>query len=363
MLMHKSLNSDQRGAVSMITVIFIAIILTILTTSFIRLTINEQRESTDDDLTTRAYYAAESGVQDAITAIKAGTVTNGADCTPETGNGELSASDNLDTAYTCQTIDESPSNYQAFLEEGESVFFRLESSSNDIQSLNIKWHIKGTGSDADGSDIALRASNDLPQQSAWGSGSDNYPAMLRTQIISAPNNNVSRNGPNGIASYVGYINPANTSTGTNVGTPSGLDRILNAPSPAASCSTGVIDGEYVCEVSINGFSDAANEYWLRIGALYTSTHIMVEALDSAGNAVAILNAQAVVDVTGRAGDVYRRVEERVSLIPDSLWPDYAILTAEDLCKNFIITSRATGGTASDPDFSNVNPNVIGSCRY
>ena len=70
MLMYKDLRHSQQGAIAMITVVFIAILLTIITTSFISITVNEQREATDDDLTTRAFYAAESGVQDAIVAIK-----------------------------------------------------------------------------------------------------------------------------------------------------------------------------------------------------------------------------------------------------------------------------------------------------
>ena len=65
----KKLN-NQQGVVSFFTVIFITLLLLILTTAYIRLMVNEQRQATDNDLSSRAFYAAESGVNDAILKIK-----------------------------------------------------------------------------------------------------------------------------------------------------------------------------------------------------------------------------------------------------------------------------------------------------
>ncbi len=355
MLMYKTLSKEQAGAVSMITVIFISVILTILTTSFIRLTINEQRESIDDDLTTRAYYAAQSGVQDAITSIKKSSIpavelATYSECTPASGTGLLSDTDGLDAAYTCQVIDLAPSDYQAFLAEGETVFFKLDSGADDIQTITISWHIKGDGSDSDGSNVVARTSSNLPVSTSWGDGSGaNYPAMIRTQLIAIPQTNVNRGN---ILSYVGFLNPQpGSSVAITPGGPGGL----NGGVSSSDCDFNVLDGDYICKKTINiGSRDIAEDFFIRLQALYTSTHIKIVA-SNAGGPVNLLNAQALIDVTGRAGDVYRRVEERVDLDPDDLWPNYAILSEEEICKNFVITDQVT-------DFATINSSINGSCR-
>jgi Tfp pilus assembly protein PilX len=61
---------QERGVVSLFTVMFFTILVTVLTVGFVRIMINERRQSTDEDLTTRAYYAAESGVEDAKRALQ-----------------------------------------------------------------------------------------------------------------------------------------------------------------------------------------------------------------------------------------------------------------------------------------------------
>ena len=360
--MHKQIQKNQAGAVSMITVIFITVLLSIITVSFIRITINEQRQATDDDLTTRAYYAAESGVQDAITALKANkstgaTINNPDTCQPHLGTGELSSSDNLDTSYTCQTIDTAPGDYQAELEDGEAVFFKLDSGGvANISNIEVSWHILGDKSTGgDGQPVALRPSSPpLPSKDAWSFGGLPFPAMLRVQLVDIPSSgNVQRGN---IVNNIGFLDPGSGTIPYLIGTPSGLDGHI-----VTGCNNGLPIGSYICSTRINNIDDGARDYYLRIQPVYAPTHIKVVARDAANNIVNIVNAQAVIDVTGRAGDVYRRVEERVSLVSDSIWPNYAILSAEDLCKNFIITDEASHATK--PDFAQVNPSVIGSCSY
>lgn len=351
MHMRVRLNKNQQGALSMLTVIFISVVLTILTTSFIRLTINEQRESIDDDLTTRAFYAAESGVQDALAAVKSNTVdaAKSTECAPNSGDGVLSTPDGLDVAYTCQTIDLSPTSYEAYLLENETVFFKLESTS-DINSLTISWHIKGTSSDSDGAAVA-HTTNELKKLGEWNDGSGGlYPAMLRTQLISVPESNATRETTK---NYIAFFNP--TSTGTGSTTLAGM----NGGISSSGCDFSVDDGAYVCSVEVTGLVDSANDYYVRLQALYRPTHVKIKAFTSSGVSVEIVNAQAVIDVTGRASDVYRRIEKRVSLVPDDLWPDFAILSAEDICKDFIITDAVSG---SEKGFISINTPINGSCR-
>jgi len=359
--MYKKLHKQQAGVVSMITVIFLSVILLVLTTSFIQLTINEQRESIDNDLTTRAYYAAESGVQDAITAISNITPTNPlqypTECAPE-GSGVLSdAANGLDTEYTCQLIDLSPINYQAKLDKYKSEFFKLDGGGPNIDSVLVSWHINGHD---DSGDVTRRSSFNLPSEADWTAG--HFPALMRVQIVTVPTTVADTVNRDTIENFVVFLNPEDLATGSVSGIvnsaalDSKLVRVL-CDNPASTA-----DGEYICNYTLTGLADGTHDYYIRVQALYDSTSIQIVA-KSGGVAVELQNAQAIVDVTGRAADVFRRVEDRVNLSPDDLWPDYVIMTAEEICKNFTITDVVDdGGVAGVVDFSDVNAGIAGSCK-
>lgn len=361
MLMPRRILDDETGAVAIITVVFVAIILTVLTTSFIRLTINEQREAIDNDLTTRAFYAAESGTQDAITAIANRATTplaNTNECTPQNGagSGVLSdAVDGLDTEYTCQIINLSPTNFEAQLEKNGTAFFGLDDGGADgIRKLKIKWH------NLDDGDYSSRRSAGalvLPPESNWVGGAGQFPAMIRLQLIAVPSTGpVNRST---IKNFVTFLNPSDGG-GTDALVSVGLAAISDA-----SCQDGSPSPTYFCEFTLTALDDGAFDYYVRVRALYRGTNISLEALNISDNAVALKNAQAVVDVTGRAADIYRRVVSRVDLNSDELWPDFTLLSAQEICKNFTITDVADNtippALPTDVDYTGANGVIDGSC--
>lgn len=356
--MHKSSNqtSKQRGAVSFLTVIFLALLLTTVTVSFVRLAVNEQRQATDDDLTNRAFYAAESGVEDAKRAIEMlqnGVLTpaqlNGGDCAPPLAGGfnqDLIDDPEIDAEYTCQLIDMTSPNFQAQLDAWESVTVPLSGVSNNWNNIEIRWHLVGNGAGTDGP-ITPRPNSgnppNLPRVPAWNS---RWAAMLRSHVFDIPTSgNVNRGSFN---SRAGFINPGSSGV-PNVALVSGLDkRIINAGCVSAATN------EYACTAIINGFNPGARDYYLRLQSIYRPTHVQV-TLRNGNSGVDFSEVQAIVDVTGRAGDVYRRVEARVALTGQEFpFPDYALMSATDLCKNFAVTNNAA-------EFDDLNTAITTSC--
>lgn len=354
---------NEFGAASMLTIIFLALVMTIVTISYVRLSVSEQRQATDDDLSTRAFYAAESGIEDGKRALQAylnnPSATNfddlnGEECKPPENAGlspaldpdgneivEVSVDPNLDAAYTCHLIDTSPGDVQGELTAwGESLYVPLRVAPGDnYDRIIISWHINGTDSP-----ISFSNNNgkDLPQSSSWG-----LPAMLRTRIFSTP---VGGFGRNNIEDQMGFLNPASSTEATNLVS-------LNRQIRNATCDDST--SGYACSITITGINDVRNNY-LRIQALYNDTFVRVQ-LYNGSTPVDFDDVQAVIDVTGRANDVYQRLEARVSLtVTDTFQlPDYALLSGEDICKNFLVTD--------DPgDFVALNPglaaNINSSCR-
>ena len=335
--MHMAKIHNQRGAISMLTVIFLALLLTIITTSFVRLSITEQRQAVDDDLTTRAFYAAESGVEDAKRAIsdfQNGTLTqaqlNETECTPAevVTSGQLSA--DLDTEYTCQYIDLAPADYQASLDAWQAVTVPL-SGASAFSSVRIDWHIH------DGGAYARHTNQDLLTVGAW-QGAD-YPAMLRAAVFSTPSS--ASFSSSQVSQSTMFINPSNGGGSTNINSSDG--QIVNG-----NCVSSPSQGQYSCSMTLAGINSGRTNY-LRLQSLYRQTNISITLLDSSNNPVLLDDVQALIDVTGRAGDVFRRVEARVSLLDQNFpLPDIALWSNTEICKDFSVTDDVA-------DYSNTCP--------
>ena len=190
-----TLDSSQAGAVSLITVIILAIILSIITTGLLRLSIRDARQSLDDDLTNRAFFAAESGITDAVRFIERVQTDpsfsvadlNGDVCAPPTGAenrlGDLSSGDSaLDVEYVCQLIDMTPEEIRTTLSEDDTVQIKLPRASSN---LVIRWHKIGEDSTLAAmpslGNFRGNTDKDLPTKTAWG----NLPAMLRANLFSS----------------------------------------------------------------------------------------------------------------------------------------------------------------------------------
>src|ERR1019366_6721948 len=77
---------NEQGFASLIIAITLVIVLSLLTVGFAQLMRNEQNQVTNRQLNSQAYYAAESGINDAARALNAGYVQDKKYCGPSTDN-------------------------------------------------------------------------------------------------------------------------------------------------------------------------------------------------------------------------------------------------------------------------------------
>jgi hypothetical protein len=85
-----------------------------------------------------------------------------------------------------------------------------------------------------------------------------------------------------------------------------------------------------CNAEINGLG-ISNEMYLRIKSVYRPTSVTIKIFDAAGQ-TNILGAQAVIDVTGKAQDVLRRIQVRVPIDNSYKFPEFALETSDSICK-------------------------------
>jgi len=378
----------QQGAVSLFVVIFATLLISIVTVSFVQLMLRDQQQSTANDLAQSAYDSAQAGVEDAKRllildqACRNGTAASTVNCaaiasalTPAPGdtqtacntlsaagivgetNGETiiqqSSGDSatqLNQAYTCVKVGVNTDDYKGNIDVNQSDIIPLRGVSA-FTSIELSWFsrddVAAEGEDdvefpTTGSDSSLP-----PEGSEWP---DNNPPLLRTQFMqmggsfkltdfddSQPDNKSNANTL--------FLYPS--ATGLTM-----KDFALDARrSPSNSqqkvqCHDSFLDGEYACTVTItlpnpiDGNTADRNAY-LRLTSLYNGAHYSIK-LKNGNETVRFSGVQPLVDSTGRANDVFRRVETRVELVGDFTYPEAALDMQGSLCKNFTVTNEEAG---------------------
>lgn len=350
------LRDHQNGFVSIIVAITFMLILTLITLSFAYLSRRESRQALDRQLSTQAFYAAESGVNDAIKfGITSETSCNNARNINPTSQNDLGNG----LQYTCVLVTKSPNTVQFDpITPGTTKVVKLQAA-GPISRIRISWQ------DSAGSTIfASRYDTPFLPQAAYNASYPNsWPnnsPLLRVQAIpfqSGTNRNTLVNNSSTMFLYPG------------AGSSSGLkgEQIYNLPIAnleqadivSGLCSSGNQSGALplYCNVDLSHLGTYYNTsmpIYLQIRSIYRNAKVIIQAFDTdtSTTPVQLLGGQTVIDVTGKANDVLRRVQVRV---PDSTSyevPEFALESADDICKK-ISVSGSTLIDACEP-YNNLN---------
>jgi len=117
---------------------------------------------------------------------------------------------------------------------------------------------------------------------------------------------------------------------------------------AVSCVTSLTAGGYACSAvlvvppAIGSINTADRTAFLRLMPFYNATHFRVTLwngpVNLANPSVKFKDVQPAVDSTGRANDLFRRIQSRVDLFDTSFpYPDATIDLTGNFCKDFAIT--------------------------
>lgn len=346
----KQLRTNQQGMVSIIVVMIVMGIMVLISTSFALLMSRERRQALDRQLSTQAFYAAESGVNDAIS--KMDTITSDiTDCsnTPGLSGGQnvLDAEGNM--RYTCVLVDKSPDTlvYDP-IGTDDSTVVRLESATTNISRIDISWQDSSEGGVGTQFVPATNTSHLLPQKNVADADTTALTAsdgtgILRTTFMPITSNPITRNSLiNDARTYflypkAGGVNGFGTA---NFGG--------NAQFVDGSCNTAHTNKNQnpnYCNAQITTAGNTKVIY-LRLLAVYRPVAVRIKVFNAAGEQTEILNAQAIIDSTGRATDVLRRIQVRVPLSGGYKYPDYAVETMDSICKR---TGFPIGGNGRFPE--------------
>ncbi len=371
----------ETGGVSLFIVIFTCLLVTIVTVSFVGIMIRNQQQSTNTDLSSSAYDSAMAGVEDAkrlaiiyrdckdagdstsarctaaisaiedqkCDSIQTGLGMGGSDEVPIKSSGGDTNSAALNQAYTCVKVTYNTLDVKRTIRDGETQMVVLRAADgpdadtkpDTFNRVKITWR---------GGSVtpytALPTTVALPQNASWGT----KPPVMRTQLLqtapsftlddfntsSATNSNV-----NTVFLYPFSAGSATVDFTASDSRPSATPRAPVQsicsdvdPTPATnySCSSTLL-----LKNPVGGSAADRKNTFLLLSSVYNSADYKIELFNGA-TPVRFDGVQPEVDATGRANDLFRRVDARVEFDAGQFnYPSAALDINGDLCKAFAVT--------------------------
>lgn len=338
--------TNQKGLVAIVVTMIIIIVISLVVIGFARLTRRSQVQTLDRQLNSQALYAAETGVNDAIEFLKTNPTASGSTCNGNASDFTVVAGLTTkkvlepNVEYTCLLVDPAPTTltYQN-VEPFEYKVVPVKSQSGaPINNLTIAW--ENPNQSSEGEKASCTATHpEFTTRDVWtnngGNPRCNHP-VLRIDIIAESNTTTIPNlrNPNNTATLFAYPSPG-PSTLTSFVSANGANQGFK---PSARCTAN----EGKCVLTISGLG--ANSYFLRLASIYYAATIDVSA-----GSLGLVGAQALVDSTGKAQDVLKRVQVRVPLGSFNRAPFFAIQSGNNLCKLLSVNADDASNTTNPTD--------------
>ena len=344
----RRLSEDQTGIVSIMVTIIMMLVISLLVIGFGTVTRRNVREALDRQLSTQAYYAAETGVNDVLTALNKGSLTD-ADLLTSSYATDCSGAQSLTTklsainhvanqnylnadgsvAYTCLLANPEPNSLviNVPINDTESTHVNPSAATN----LMFTWESQDPSNGS-----AASCPTTFQPQSAW-TGNCPY-GILRLDLYKVTGGNAAAAANNTATVYL-------LPSAAGAASPTAIT--YNAPTIVkANCSAS----SKTCSATLLDASDAlfSGDYYVRTSNLYLGSGNVTISPSSAASTVTFKDSEILIDVTGKAQDELRRVQERISnrdvVTPKSL---NGVASGSSVCKRFTVLGSGTSATPAD----------------
>lgn len=304
--------TNEKGLVSFMITIVMMVVISLIVMGFSQVVNRNRRQALDRQLSTQAFYAAESGVNDAVTQITARQTAGQPIVRQTTCSGaEYPATiinTNPSVSYTCilvnptvPEIEVPPSTQSASVIPIKPV----DSLGNPINAtqLTFSWAVS-QGQDPNPASCSLLGVYRTTVAETCG-----Y-ALLRVDLLRYTGQTSATALATDTSTF--YMQPVRSGAANyDFRQTSGRTfASVKANHVAAACTAAT--QRCTAVIDLNG-TNSASSYVARITGLYREPrNVLIDGTGGATNAW-FSDAQATVDVTGKAQDVLRRVKVRVPL--------------------------------------------------
>ncbi len=337
--------NNNQGMVSLLTIMVLMVVISLIVIGFAQFSRRNQRTTMDRQLSTQAFYAAETGVNDTrklfkdkIAAGNGVNIPDKSDCQGDgPGNYYSSLNYDIDAAkgikYSCLLVDAAPKQLSYSNVSTPSTTAPLISDSGNFTTISFEVQAKNNTTPMNNCQTQLN----LTPVSGWNCG---Y-GVLRFDLMPT----------DGTLSFDTMKNNTMTVFGMalNAGTPAVTARstIPFTPGPTNPYKLSRLDcNNTKCYVTVTGLT--ASSYYLRVSSIYKPVSIKITGTTVGGAAAKFRGAQAIIDSTGKSNDVLRRIQVSVPIQSASQneLADYAIQTTDSICKQFAVMNGFSVNSAN-----------------
>ncbi len=336
-------SNQQSGFISIFSVMIIMTILSLTVLGFSVITRRAQRQTLDNQLSTQAYYSAESGINDAVAFLNSPDKAEKTDCQGPVGATYFTSYDNdldtnLNAGYTCVLVSlTSPIEaYDSVGVEGTAspIITTIKSSTGSaIKSFDVEWRpVSGSAN--------IPSSSTLPPSASWVT-TNNYLGMVRIDLVPDDGSADLTRDAMANKTITFFLYPDSSAATSSFNLPinnnAAQGQILNTKCTVTPCTA-----------SINlGVSNTTIGYRMRLQSIYSPTSVTIKnGLDVTGVPTNWTGGQAVIDVTGKANDVFRRIQVYKAINPSGPTAPFVLESAASICK-VLLPAPAPSGTTLD----------------
>jgi hypothetical protein len=129
---------------------------------------------------------------------------------------------------------------------------------------------------------------------------------------------------------------------------------------SGQCADPALLGPRYCNVTVNGLNaSGAAAYYVRLKAIYRDVKVNLIGKNNLGNEIPLPGAQYVIDSTGKANDVLKRIQVRVPIESAFNWPEYVVDSASSICKRLVVNTTGASNTGCIEQYPlNMNNPVV-----
>ena len=315
--------SSERGAVALITAVIISILLTIIVTGLITLMASELRQSSDAEQSTRAYYAAQSGIENGVQKVIGALPGHYiSPVCPRTGSSKTSIIQGIPVGWTCQSISYSGNPEGTLNLPDQTTQIDLTGAPN-FDKVTLQW---------DNTSGPFNMPAPLPTSSVWSGAAAvemtfvDYSKKPYSSAQVAQGDIKTQN----VLAIPSHIADTEETVGTGLTSPD-----------KGSCSSNY--ATYHCIITLKVPNSAKRNYIIRLRSRYQGTPYKL-SFTLRGEAVNVPDGTATIDVTAKAGDVFRRVIYKVPITNSAASGlDYVLFSDNNICKNYTISAGVPHG--------------------
>jgi hypothetical protein len=353
--MRGNTEENQQGFVAIVVTMILMVVLVLVTVGFLRIIGREQRQVLDRQLSNQAFYAAETGINDAAKALAdpvSPYTTNKTVCGPDGTIQFPNSSNKIDGAsgnveYSCLTIDQQPRSLKySSISKDDAKVIRFSTFQADgttpvnITRLRISWQAESGVPTF--SSVAAGTFLPVSGASNWGANTGVLRAAL-TPLVTVDRNALIAN------TFTTFLYPG-TAAANQFGQVAYTSTVASQGSVVdGRCNTA--NTPKSCIVEITGLNGSS--FLLVLRSVYAASSVEITAhnggvVGTTSNDVRIGGAQSLVDATGKASDVLRRLVVRIPTRNSYAMPAFTLNSADDICKQYSVAPASTMAFVTNP---------------